>query len=143
VSKLRHPQPGTEHTFGIAMRPDGEPIWRDSGGDPNLMSGTQGPGKGGPGLRTDHPFISWHLMQTARQHVEGHTAALMRRPGGPAHVTLLVTQEPCEDWPNGCDRVLDAIIPLGSRLDVYVVDSPGAQPRYWDTYHGNGEGVAR
>ncbi len=140
---LRHPQEDTNQTFGIAMDRNGEPIWRDGTGDPNVMSGTEGPGKGGPGLRKDDPAFRWDLMTTATQHVEGHTAAVLRKPAAAKEVTLVVTQEPCDPWPFGCDRILGAIMPVGSKLDVFVVDSPDAAPRYWDTYYGDGEGVAR
>jgi hypothetical protein len=78
-------------------------------------------------------------MKSAVEHVEGHAAAVMRRPDGPDDAVLVVTRPPCPG-PLGCHTVLPAILPAGNRMTVYVVGGDGVT-RHWATYTGTGEGT--
>jgi hypothetical protein len=133
-------RPGTNHTYGIALGADGQPIWRDARNDPNIQSGRIGPGDGAPGLRRSDRE-RWHQIKPAVEHVEGHVAALMRRGDGPREAWLIVTRAPCEQVPYGCDRILPDILPFGRTIHIYVAQ-PDGPPRYWNSYTGNGRGVA-
>jgi hypothetical protein len=139
AAKLTWPSPGTNHTYGIALGADGQPIWRDTAGNPNIQSGRIGPGQGAPGLRREADTL-WHQLKSATEHVEGHVAALMRRQDGPRAVSLALTQPPCSRRPYGCEYVVRSLLPRGSRLTVYVADRHGT-PRYHGTFIGTGEGV--
>jgi len=112
ASRLRWPAPGTHHTYGIALDQAGHPIWTDANGDPNIQSGRVGPGAGAPGLRRDAP-VRWHQTKSAIEHVEGHVAAVMRRPDAPRRVSLLLTRPPCPERPYGCRHMLLALLPRG------------------------------
>jgi len=140
ADRLRWPAPGTNHTYGIALDQAGSPIWTDANGDPNIQSGRIGPGAGAPGLRRDAE-TRWHQIKSAVEHVEGHIAAVMRRPGGPRHVSLLLTQPPCPQEPYGCKHILPALLPAGAMVDVYVADRAGGSPKFYGSYTGTGEGV--
>jgi len=61
------------------------------------------------------------LVRTFTDHVEGHVAARLRMPGGPAHVILVQNQEPCK-YAAGCDRLLRDVLPVGTSITVYVKD---------------------
>lgn len=105
-----------------------------------LWSGKEGPGRDAPGIRTDGPK-PWARMKTVRQHVEGHAAAVLRRPGAPDEAVLVLTREPC-DGQYGCDRIMPETLRPDTRLWVYVVGENGA-PYLWRgrPYIGNGLGV--
>jgi hypothetical protein len=90
-------------------------------------------------LRRDDKNNQWHRLKSAVEHVEGHASAVMRRSNGPKDAVLVVSQPPCPG-PYGCDNVLPALLPPGSRLAVYVVSADGTA-RYWKTYTGTGEGT--
>lgn len=98
-------------TRGVLTRADGR-------GQIHLVSGTKGPGGQGPGLS------GWLArLAVARDHVEGHAAALMRRAGAPREATLYLNNKPCglddKDQPLGCDGTLKYQLPPGSKLTVY------------------------
>ncbi|MFF1820411.1 DddA-like double-stranded DNA deaminase toxin [Kribbella sp. NPDC058245] len=93
-----------------------------------LVSGTKGPGAGGPGL-----VGNYKQMRVAREHVEGHAAALMRRPGAAKEMTLYLNNKPCAGA-MGCFATLPAQLPAGSKLSVYW---PGGSK----IFVGNGRGV--
>jgi nucleic acid/nucleotide deaminase of polymorphic system toxin/uncharacterized protein DUF6244 len=105
-----------------------------------LWSGKEGPGRDAPGIRVDGPK-PWARMKTVRQHVEGHAAAVLRRPGAPSEAVLVLTREPC-DGQYGCDRIMPETLPRGTRLWVYVVGTDGV-PYLWRgrPYSGNGLGA--
>ena len=137
AARLRTLPPRGAKTVGILTTPEGEAI------DEPIWSGVQGPARGAPGLKTTDRRMPWHQMVTALHHVEGHAAAIMRRPGGPTHAVLVLSEQPCDDIPWGCDRILPAILPAGSRLDVYVLDTDGSVRQWKESgYTGTGEGIA-
>jgi hypothetical protein len=109
-------------TSGILTRPDG-------GGLIHVRSGTRGPGGTAPGLggRTAS-------LDSAREHAEGHAAALMRRAGMPREMTLYVNKRPCGGR-YGCDNTLPWQLPPGAKLTVYW---PGG----YKVYIGDGRGLA-
>ena len=125
-----------EQTVGMITDPAGRALRDD-----RIISGSDGPGwapagQPSPGLRPDYPPSRW---ESAKRHVEGHTAALMRQPDGPRDVVLVVSKEPCGP-PWGCDVILARILPSGSRLSVYVAER-GQPARFYKTYDGTGRGV--
>lgn len=130
---LRQLLPRGSKTAGVLTTADGrtrsKPIW----------SGAQGPAAGGSGLRRDDTLNQWHRLKSAVEHVEGHAAAVMRRPNGPKDAVLVVSVPPCPG-PYGCNTILPALLPAESNLSVYVVGADG-QPRFWRTYRGTGEGT--
>ncbi|WP_353850391.1 DddA-like double-stranded DNA deaminase toxin [Solwaraspora sp. WMMA2065] len=133
ASEVRAVLPRGSKTAGVLLSSDGQ----DHGG--LIWSGDDGPGRGAPGLRRDSP-LRWHQMAAATQHVEGHVAAMLRRPGAPTEATLVVSVQPC-GGPKGCNRRLAEMLPVGTTLRVYVA---GADNRttWWADYRGNGRGVA-
>ncbi|WP_326557139.1 DddA-like double-stranded DNA deaminase toxin [Micromonospora sp. NBC_01796] len=131
-ASLRAMLPRGTKTVGMLVSPDGrtrsKPIW----------SGEDGPGHGAPGLRRDSP-LRWHQMAAATQHVEGHTAAVLREPNAPKRAVLVVSAPPC-GGPKGCHRRLAEMLPEGTTLRVYVAGDDGTTT-WWADYHGNGGGV--
>ncbi|GIL32039.1 DddA-like double-stranded DNA deaminase toxin [Actinocatenispora comari] len=123
-----------DKTTGLAYDTAGRPL---STGP--IVSGRSGPGRGAPYLRRDDPAIRWHLMQAVVEHVEGHMAALMRQPGAPREVVLVINNVPCRG-PRGCRTLLPGVIPARTRLTVFVTDH--GQTRYYATYVGHGRGIA-
>lgn len=105
-----------------------------------LWSGEDGPGRGAPGIRRDGPK-PWADMTTVLQHVEGHAAAVLRRPDAPTEAVLVVSRPPC-DGRFGCDRILPDTLPRRTRLWVYVRGEDG-EPYLFNgrPYAGNGLGV--
>lgn len=90
------------------------------------------------GLRSD-----WYrAAQVIREHVESHAAAILRRPGAPREAVLVVNNEPCRTFERyvGCEEVLPGLLPVGSRLVVFVTD--GRRTRLFAVYDGTGEGIA-
>ncbi|MFY1674012.1 DddA-like double-stranded DNA deaminase toxin [Plantactinospora sp. WMMB334] len=132
AAELRTLLPKGAKTVGLLTTPDGgtqgEPIW----------SGADGPAAEAARLRRDSPR-RWHQNVAATQHVEGHAAAIMRRPDGPRHAVLVVSKRPCPG-PLGCDRLLTGLLPAGATLTVYVTGK-NSGPQLWKTYTGTGEGV--
>jgi hypothetical protein len=108
-------------TSGILTRPDGRQLI-------HVRSGTRGPGAGAPGLggRTAS-------LDSAREHAEGHAAAIMRRPSMPREMTLYVNKRPCGGR-YGCDNTLEWQLPPGAKLTVYW---PGG----YKVYIGDGRGL--
>lgn len=92
-------------------------------------------------LRADDPVIRWRQVSAPLAHVEGHVAGVMREPGGPREVTLVISRPPCPGS-RGCNALLPGMLPQDSRLHVYVADESG-NARFYKTYNGNGRGVAR
>lgn len=109
-------------TRGILTAPDGR-------GMTHLISGARGPGAGAPGLtgRTAD-------LKVARDHVEGHVAALLRRAGAPKEATLYLNNRPCPGR-YGCDKTLEDQLPNGTKLTVYWRGGH-------KVYRGNGKGMA-
>lgn len=107
-----------------------------------LWSGRKGPAEGMTDIRENGegvpPFFS--KWDTVWRHVESHAAAVMRRMGGEQHLVLLVSREPCDNRPGGCEIALPKIIPRGSSLTVFVT-RPGEEPRFYGSYEGTGEGL--
>ncbi|MFC6022806.1 DddA-like double-stranded DNA deaminase toxin [Plantactinospora solaniradicis] len=132
AEQLQELLPRGVKTVGMLATSDGavrsKPVW----------SGEEGPAAGAPGLRRDSPR-RWHQNAAATQHVEGHVAAIMRRPEGPRHAVLVVSKRPCPGE-LGCHRLLPELLPKGATLTVYVAGKD-ASPRLWKTYLGTGEGV--
>jgi hypothetical protein len=132
AAELRTLLPKGAKTVGVLATSDGRtrsrPIW----------SGADGPAAAAAGLRRDSPR-RWHQNVAATQHVEGHAAAVMRRPDGPRHGVLVVSKRPCPG-PLGCDRLLPGLLPAGATLTVYVTGRDSG-PRLWRTYVGTGEGI--
>jgi hypothetical protein len=93
-----------------------------------VRSGTRGPGGTAPGLggRTAS-------LDSAREHAEGHAAALMRRAGMPLEMILYVNKRPCGGR-YGCDNTLPWQLPPGAKLTVYW---PGG----YKVYIGDGRGL--
>ncbi|WP_209697404.1 DddA-like double-stranded DNA deaminase toxin [Kribbella aluminosa] len=91
-------------TSGILTRLDG-------GGLIHVRSGTRGPGGTAPGLggRTAS-------LDSAREHAEGHAAALMRRAGMPREMTLYVNKRPCGGR-YGCDNTFAVAVATRSQAD--------------------------
>ncbi|WP_425553404.1 DddA-like double-stranded DNA deaminase toxin [Kribbella hippodromi] len=113
---------GQGPTRGILTSTDGR-------GMTHLVSGTRGPGAGAPGL------TGWRVgLAVAREHVEGHAAALLRRTGAPTEATLYLNNKPCPGEA-GCDQTLEDQLPKGTKLTVYW---PGDRK----VYRGNGKGMA-
>jgi hypothetical protein len=112
---------GQGPTRGILTPPDGR-------GLVHLISGKGGPGAGAPGLTG--PTAD---LLVARDHVEGHVAALLRRPGAVKEATLYINNRPCPGR-LGCDRTLEDQLPKGTKLTIY-----------WHgghkVYRGNGKGM--
>lgn len=130
---FRHARPPSTQTVGYLVDRHGRPLH-----DERLISGSDGPARGAPGLNPDYPASGW---ESALTHVEGHAAALLRRPEAPTDAVLVVSKEPCPP-PRGCRVVLPPILPEGTTLHVYLAE-PGKQPRWYDSYPGNGRGLAR
>jgi hypothetical protein len=132
AADLRRLVPRGTKTVGTLATSDGDnrsaPIW----------SGVEGPGKGAPGVRTDH---RWHLAKSVVEHVEGHVAAVLRGEKAPKEATLVVSKPPCDDEPWGCDRILPHVLPRGTRLTVYIASENGV--RDWRTYEGTGKWLTR
>ncbi|MGH3715068.1 MAG: DddA-like double-stranded DNA deaminase toxin [Micromonosporaceae bacterium] len=89
---------------------------------------------------TLQPDGKWRRLTVARAHVEGHAAGIMRERREHRDMHLVITQRPCEG-DLGCDAMLPALLPAGSRLTVWVRETEGAEPKKWRTYPGTGEGV--
>ncbi|MGW0434084.1 DddA-like double-stranded DNA deaminase toxin [Micromonospora sp. NPDC003197] len=125
--------PRSNKTVGVLATADGrtrsKPMW----------SGTHGPAAGAPGLRRDDKINQWHRLKSAVEHVEGHAAAVMRRPSGPKDAVLVLSAPPCPG-PYGCSTILPELLPANSRLSVYVMGADG-RVRFWRTYVGTGEGT--
>ncbi|MGA8115898.1 MAG: DddA-like double-stranded DNA deaminase toxin [Actinocatenispora sp.] len=150
-SRQRLPEP----TAGIATNDDEDNT--SLGGV--ITSGLKGPNAGAPGLKR-FPAIRWG---TNLSHVEAHTAAMMRADRSLRNVTLTINNEPCNPSQplrsrstgriardqtgniqykqNTCHEQLEAMIPKGARLTVFVADGPNQQVRRWATYTGTGEGI--
>lgn len=132
AERLREILPRGAKTVGVLATVDGttrsRPIW----------SGEDGPAAGAPGLRRDSPR-RWHQNAAATQHVEGHAAAIMRRPDGPRHAVLVVSKRPCPGE-LGCHRLLPELLPAGATLTVYMAGKDDTL-RMWKTYLGTGKGV--
>lgn len=130
---IRRLLPRSNKTVGVLATADGltrsKPIW----------SGAHGPAAGALGLRRDDKINQWHRLKSAVEHVEGHAAAIMRRPNGPKDAVLVVSAPPCPG-PYGCSTILSALLPADSRLSVYVMGADG-RARFWRTYVGTGEGI--
>lgn len=97
-------------TSGILTRPDGRGLI-------HVVSGTKGPGADA----TDLKGITSRLS-VAREHAEGHAAAIMRRPGAPKEATLYLNNKPCGfdgERRRGCHQTLEYQLPVGSKLTVY------------------------
>ena len=71
-------------------------------------------------------------------HVESHAAAMIRRGEVPKDAVLVINNRPCAGI-RGCDRLLSAMLPKGSRLTVYVTD--GQRTWLHRAYDGTGEGI--
>ncbi|MFD1320129.1 DddA-like double-stranded DNA deaminase toxin [Micromonospora sonneratiae] len=130
---IRRLLPRNNKTVGVLATADGltrsKPIW----------SGAHGPAAGALGLRRDDKSNQWHRLKSAVEHVEGHAAAIIRRPNGPKDAVLVVSAPPCPG-PYGCSTILSALLPANSRLSVYVMGADG-RARFWRTYVGTGEGT--
>lgn len=129
--RLRLP-PGAK-VVGIAAGEDGKPLYPDP-----LVNGTGGQVVDNAATLRRNELPWSQPSNIGLSHVEGHVAALMRRPGAPARVNLVVSREPCEGR-FGCNELLSDMLPAGSTLVVYVRD--GGDVRYFNTYHGNGRAV--
>ncbi|MFF1821143.1 DddA-like double-stranded DNA deaminase toxin [Kribbella sp. NPDC058245] len=120
IFKLLPGRPGGKGpTSGILATPDGTPLKR-------VVSGTQGPGAGAPGLKGKTA-----RLRVARVDAEGHAAAIMRRLRA-RELTLYLNNEPCgrgrnDVLPLSCDATLKYQIPPGSKLTVYW---PGGRQVY-------------
>ncbi|MDX3002676.1 SCP1.201-like deaminase [Kribbella solani] len=130
------PAPYFEHIFKrLPKRPGGQGATSgiltstDGRGMTHLVSGTRGPGANAPAL------TGWRAgLAVAREHVEGHAAALLRRSGAPKEATLYLNNKPCPGEA-GCDETLEDQLPSGTKLTVYW---PGDRK----VYRGNGKGMA-
>lgn len=131
--EFRHVQPPSRQVVGYLVDRFGHPLHGD-----RLLSGSDGPARGAPGLNHDYPVAGWEAALT---HVEGHAAALLRRPGAPTEAVLVLSKVPCPA-PRGCQVALPKILPVGTTLHVYVLGSAGP-PTWHGSYTGDGRGVAR
>ncbi|MFK4084637.1 DddA-like double-stranded DNA deaminase toxin [Kribbella sp. NPDC020789] len=114
----------TDPTHGILIG-NGSPDY--------IKSGQSGPGAGGPGL-----VVPYRRMISALDHVEGHTAAILRRAGASKDVTLYLNNRPCPDK-MGCYAILEDLLPVGTKLTLYWPESDGLKS---DVFRGNGKGLA-
>ena len=144
-----------DKTMGIAVAEGSEtPL----GGGP-LASGKLGPNQKKPGLKR-YPEFRWGTQN----HVEAHVAALMRQDRSLRNVVLTLNNEPCgpaqprRNRRTGevlrgqdgnisykqytCHEQVEAALPRGARLTIFVADGPDGQVRRWGTYVGTGEGIA-
>ncbi|MGA8112620.1 MAG: DddA-like double-stranded DNA deaminase toxin [Actinocatenispora sp.] len=133
ADEFQHVRPPSTQTAGYLVDRSGSPLH-----DGRIISGADGPARGAPGLNPDFPVTRW---ETALKHVESHAAAILRRTQAPTEAVLVVSKEPC-GGPRGCQVVLPRILPEDTTLHVYLAE-PGAQPRWYGTYPGNGRGLAR
>lgn len=74
-------------------------------------------------------------------HVEAQVAAIMRRPGAPKEVLLVINNEPCDrpGRPLTCEKILRGILPADARLKVYLSD--GHRTHLYGVYIGTGEKI--
>lgn len=135
AAKLREMLPRGVKTVGQVLDGDGQ-SW-----GPEIWSGTNGPAKGAPGLRTDGTKVKWHRLGAVLHHVEGHAAALLRRDGAPKHVTLVISKEPCAIPVIGCQSIIDDVLPRGSSITVYVANEDGTVQKWNNGFNGNGRGL--
>lgn len=131
---LRAMLPRGKKTVGQVFTEDGT-AW-----GPEIWSGISGPGENAPGVRTDSRDPKYHELAPILHHVEGHTAALMRRLNAPRRVTLLVSRDPC-GGEYGCDTMIPRVLPKGSQITVYVALENGTVRRWKNRFTGNGEGL--
>lgn len=131
---LRAMLPRGKKTVGQVFAEDGT-AW-----GPEIWSGISGPGENAPGVRTDSRDPKYHELAPVLHHVEGHTAALMRRLNAPRRVTLLVSRDPC-GGEYGCDTMIPRVLPKGSQITVYVALENGTVRRWRNRFTGNGEGL--
>ncbi|NNJ63169.1 MAG: hypothetical protein HKP61_20005 [Dactylosporangium sp.] len=85
----------------------------------------------------------WHARtQATREHVEAHAAAMLRRPGAPTAAVLIINKATCVSRGEyvGCAEVLSDMLPVGTRMAVYVSD--GTKVRLSKICQGTGEGIA-
>jgi len=97
-------------TSGILTKSDGRGLI-------HVVSGTKGPGADA----TDLKGLNAQL-DVAREHAEGHAAAIMRRAGAPREATLYLNNKPCglDDGKRlGCHNTLEYQLPPGAKLTVY------------------------
>ncbi|HEY3505789.1 MAG TPA: DddA-like double-stranded DNA deaminase toxin [Actinocatenispora sp.] len=127
---FQHVRPPSTQTVGYLS---GTPLH-----DGRIISGADGPARDAPGLNPDYPVSRW---ETALKHVESHAAALLRHDDAPTEAVLVVSKEPC-GGPRGCQVVLPRILPSGTTLHVYLAE-PDRPVRWYDSYPGNGRGLAR
>jgi hypothetical protein len=86
----------------------------------------------------------WHSRdQVTREHVEAHAAAVLRKPDAPTDVVLVINKPTCVTRGRyvGCDELLPAMLPQGTRLVVYV--RAGQETTLLKIHEGTGEGIAR
>ena len=132
ADEFHHVQPPSRQVAAYLTDSSGRPLHAG-----RLLSGTDGPGRGGPGLKPTHPVRRWSVVAV---HVEGHAAALMRLPEAPREAVLVVSRRPCRER-QGCHWALPYVLPSNVTLHVYLAE-PGREPVYVDTYRGNGKAVA-
>lgn len=132
AERLRAQLPRGNKVVGLLFDENGESI-----GD-EIWSGVMGPARGAPGVRRDGPQ-PWHRYLSVTTHVEGHAAALLRRPGAPRQVTLVVSKDPCgNDY--GCAAVIPDVLPRGARVSVFVANEDRTVKRIVP-FIGNGKGL--
>lgn len=103
-----------------------------------LRASGHGPGSDTRDLK--EPYRSDARYKT-RYHVEGHTAAHMRR-NGITEAVLYISIPPCgrrDKDPYRCDANMAKLLPEGSRLVVWVVRERGMPERI--VYRGTGEAL--
>ena len=127
-------------TSGWLRDADGNPVGDDGAG----LLNSRGMLRSGRvrGARDDiRP--DWHPNQRSIDtDVEGHAAAILRRPGAPKQANLVVNNKPCEtSLPfRGCDELLPGMLPAGTLLTVFVKSDGVTRP--YKIYRGTGEGIA-
>lgn len=123
-------------TVGLLLDGEGNPLSNE------IWSGEDGPGRGAPRLRRDGPK-PWAGMTPAKEHVEGHAAAILRQDDAPSGAVLVLTKKPCPGR-YGCRQLLPDLLPRGTTLRVYVVAEDGTVELFGKRpYRGNGLGVKR
>ncbi|SRR6266508_2394584 len=129
---------GKGPTTGALFKPDGTPLT-----DPDFTV-TDGRLRSGRipgarhGLRPD-----WYPGQrSVDTDVEGHAAAILRRPDSPDHAEMVINNWPCVTRGRfiGCEDTLRGMLRVGKRLTIYITD--GTRTWHHKTYKGTGEGIA-
>lgn len=112
-----------EPVAGYVIAPNGSAIQVRSGRNPDNVSDLR------PGYRP----LSW-------KHAEGRAARVIRKHSV-RRADLVINADPCDVPQVGCRDTLPYMLPDGATLTIWVRRNDGTID-YFDTYTGNGRGIA-